>query len=81
MYRNMLSPNGVLRLKTDNEDLFDYSVETIANNGFSIRKETKDLYSSSYLPEHHGIQTYFEKIFLAQGIKINYLEATLDPLT
>ena len=79
MYRNMLAPLGVLRLKTDNEDLFDYSIDSIAKHGFTIRKHTKDLYASTYLPEHHGIQTYFEKIFLGQGIKINYLEATLDP--
>jgi tRNA (guanine-N7-)-methyltransferase len=68
MYHTILAPDGLLRLKTDNTDLFDYSVQSIQDHGkWQLISSTYDLYQSpELLAHHHGIQTHYEKHFVAQ---------------
>lgn len=77
MYREMLKPNGTLHLKTDSVLLFEYTLELLQSGeikGIEDLIFTRDLYSDpSLLAEHHGIQTTYEKKFMAEGFKINYL--------
>ena len=75
IYYKLLSCNGLIRLKTDDEPLFDYSIDSINQNGFKIFEQSKDLYKSVLNEEHHGIETFYEKKFTAMGRKINYLKA------
>ena len=75
IYYKLLSSNGLIRLKTDDEPLFDYSIDSINQNGFKICEQSKDLYKSVLNEEHHGIETFYEKKFTAMGRKINYLKA------
>ena len=35
-YKNVLKDDGIIIQKTDNEDLFDFSIETFKENGFDI---------------------------------------------
>ena len=74
-YRTILKPGASLQFKTDNCDLFLYSLETISKNGFSIIKQTTDLHGSPYLTAETGIQTDYEWKFRAEGKTIYYLEA------
>jgi tRNA (guanine-N7-)-methyltransferase len=75
-YYKYLKPGGILRLKTDDEALFDYSLQSIANHGFKIIAQTKDLYANEILlAEHHGIETFYEKKFTKLGRNIHYLVA------
>lgn len=73
MYQKLLKPQGILHLKTDNTPLYEYSLEVM--RGFPVEDliYTPDLYASSFLPEHHGIQTRYEKRFVEEGFKIKYL--------
>jgi tRNA (guanine-N7-)-methyltransferase len=73
MYKNILSLNGILHLKTDSEILFDYSLETIKSFGTKNLVFTKDLYNSDLKVQHFGIKTRFEEIFTEKGFLINYL--------
>ena len=75
MYYKILVNNGLLRLKTDDEPFFDYSVDSICCNGFELIGQSKDLYNSVFNDEHHGIETFYEKKFTALGRKISYLKA------
>jgi tRNA (guanine-N7-)-methyltransferase len=85
VYRKILSNNGILHLKTDSRMLHDYTVDVLKHEG-EILFQTTDLYKkSSDLPETErslltGVQTYYEKKFLAQGIPICYLQFKLKPL-
>jgi tRNA (guanine-N7-)-methyltransferase len=74
MYKNILKKGGKLNFKTDNADLFQYTLELIESK-FKIRdlKYTPDVYNSDLLNEELKIQTTYEKKFLALGVKINYL--------
>ena len=75
MYKTLLAKDGWVRLKTDDIDLFDWSLETIQEFGCRDLTYTKDLYSSPLWEEHHGIVTRYEKMFHeGEGRKINYLK-------
>lgn len=81
LYQHILSEDGLVHLKTDNEGLMTYSKDSVLQFGGEILAETTDLYASPWKDEHFGIKTYFEKKFSAQGHKINYLRFRLPVLT
>ena len=72
VYMNLLKPEGVLRFKTDNDGLFDFSLEEIEAIGLPLTKVTRDLHASEY--NEGNIMTEYETAFSSQGVKINMLE-------
>ena len=58
-------------MKTDNIDLFNYSLDTFINDGYDIVYKTNNL---DCLQEDN-IMTEYENKFYNKGIKINKLEA------
>ncbi len=77
MYKNILSKGGIIHLKTDNRGLYDYTLDVIKENYFSIITSTHDLYNSDLHDEVLGIKTTYEQIFLKQGSKICYVKFRL----
>lgn len=74
MYKKLLRPGGFFRFKTDNSDLFDFTMDELAmRNDFYDFEFTHDLYQSHLQPECLDIKTKYEEIFAAQGEKIKYL--------
>ena len=71
-YINILSKNGGVIFKTDNKDLFEFSVETAEECGWIITKITRDLHKSEYA--EGNIMTEYEKKFSQLGNKINMME-------
>jgi tRNA (guanine-N7-)-methyltransferase len=83
IYSKILVNGGIINLKTDSELLFDYTLELLQKNkfeSFTINRleYTNDLYNSEYLEMQQGIQTRFEKVYLAKGEKIKYLRFSLQ---
>ncbi len=76
MYKKILKPNGLLRLKTDNACLFDYSLESIADFGGQIKFCTNNV-DKTKRHELINIHTYFENKHRRLGTTIKYLEARL----
>ncbi len=75
MYKLMLKEKGIIHLKTDNTELYEYSLEVVSGrNDCVILTETYDFYSGERKDNHHGIQTRYEKIFSEKGEKIKYLK-------
>jgi len=72
VYMNLLKDGGVLRFKTDNVGLFDFSLEQIAEVGLDLTKCTRDLHSSEW--NEGNVVTEYEAAFSSQGVKINMLE-------
>lgn len=77
MYALLLKPNGIVNLKTDNEDLFWYTKETIETFGAKILSTDTDLNAREKNPKE-SIQTQYEKRFTAEGKKIFLLSFTLN---
>ena len=72
VYMNLLKDGGVLRFKTDNDALFDFSLEEIAAMGLSCRIVTRDLHASEWAADN--VVTEYEANFSSQGKNINMLE-------
>lgn len=78
-YKNVLKPNGIVHLKTDSAELYEFTLEVITENKITLLDSTPDLYGSSEVEreEVKSIKTYYEKLFTAKGKKITYLKIRL----
>ena len=70
-YTNIMKKDGRVIFKTDNNDLFEYSVETARECGWNIEALTRDLHNSEY--NEDNIITEYEKKFSGLGSKINMM--------
>ena len=67
-YKTFLKPGGEIYFKTDDDDLFNSSLNYFKEAGFKIIKLTYDLHSEPNF--WYNIETEHEKMFSEQGIKI-----------
>lgn len=66
IYDRILKKDGYVQFKTDNRDLFDFSVETVNESScWKIKELTYDLHHSEFLPGN--IMTEYESRFVAEG--------------
>lgn len=73
MYDTILKKWGLLKLKTDDDWLFEYSIEQLwLHQWFELVDTTRDLNESSLLKDHYGIETHYGKIFMAEWRTIKY---------
>lgn len=77
-YRNILKNNGIIHLKTDNRDLFEYTRKLVLRNGLELIYANEDLYTGSIPDDTLSIRTHYESMFLKEGIRIKYLSFRLD---
>ena len=71
-YKEIMLPGTTLEFKTDNNDLFDFSLEQVKLAGLELDRLTRDLHASEYASEN--IETEYEQKFAAEGKKINYFK-------
>ena len=75
LYRKVLKDNGQIHFKTDNDPLFEWSIEEIPQFGFELSEVTRDLHANG----QHGVMTDYEAKFYAEGKNINRCVATMQP--
>ena len=75
LYRQVLKMGGQIHFKTDNQGLFEFSVDEIPNFGFTLSEVTRNLHE--YGPV--GVMTDYEAKLYEQGLPINRLVATMVP--
>lgn len=73
-YIEILKPGGYVNLKTDNDGLYVYTSEKIAELKLKEHINTADLYNSKFADEVLSIKTYYEKKYLKDNKNINYLK-------
>ncbi|NFO04302.1 tRNA (guanosine(46)-N7)-methyltransferase TrmB [Clostridium botulinum] len=71
-YRNFLKENGEIWFKTDDDELFEESLEYFKEGKFRIEYITYNLHTSGF---EGNIQTEHERMFTEQGIKTKFLIA------
>ncbi|MGL5732870.1 MAG: tRNA (guanosine(46)-N7)-methyltransferase TrmB [Metamycoplasmataceae bacterium] len=76
IYKNLLDEDGILKIKTDNDILYDFSIESLEEFGANIIFKTNDLYSSNRI--ENNIQTGYEIKWHNRGKNINYIEAKFN---
>ncbi|WP_312699917.1 tRNA (guanosine(46)-N7)-methyltransferase TrmB [Sedimentibacter sp.] len=71
VYKIVLTDDGEIHMKTDNNDLFEYSVEQFMQDGWQFVVLTRDLHNSPYV--ENNVMTEYEERFVGEGKKINKL--------
>jgi tRNA (guanine-N7-)-methyltransferase len=74
IYQQVLAPNSLVHLKTDNTFLFDYTLEVLKDFPVKDVIYTHDLYSSDLIGFHLGIKTRYEQKYVNNGLNIHYLQ-------
>ncbi len=72
IYKQLLADDAEIHQKTDNMHFFEFSIEQLSQNGFSLKNITLDLHSSGF---EGNIMTEYEKRFTDLGQPIYRLEA------
>ncbi|MFR1343097.1 MAG: tRNA (guanosine(46)-N7)-methyltransferase TrmB [Anaerovoracaceae bacterium] len=71
-YKKVLGRDGFVEFKTDNDGLFEFSLEEIQEAGLEITEVTGDLHSEEY--ESKDFTTEYEDRFSKAGKNINYVK-------
>lgn len=79
LYRKVMTPGGIVRLKTDSPFLYAYTREMARLNGLPFEVDTDDLYHSGLVDPILAIRTHYESQWLARGLTIKYLAFALPP--
>ncbi len=72
-YARVLAPGGFIEVKTDNDDLYDFTLEELEAAGYRIEEQTRDLHASGFASRL--ITTEYEDKFSSRGKNINYVRA------
>jgi len=78
LYKSILSDDGLLKIKTDHDKFFEYSIKMLKNEGWIIKNSTNDLHNSIF--NENNIMTNYEKKWSEKGKNINYLEANIKTI-
>ncbi len=76
-YKQVLKPHGEIHLKTDNEGLFEFSLNQFSDEGFRLRHITFDLHKSPFA--EGNVMTEYEQRFAERGQRIYRTEAIYLP--
>ena len=71
-YQSFLRPGGELYFKTDDDALFEDTLDYLKESGFTLLFQTYDLHSEAGI---ENIETEHEKKFTEMGIKTKFLIA------
>lgn len=73
-YKEILNDEGEVHFKTDNQDLFEFSLNEIASNDWLLKNISLDLAKNENI---ENVTTEYEDKFMSQGLKIFRCEAKL----
>lgn len=72
-YHKVLAEDGEVIFKTDNRNLFEFSLEQVEEAGWKLKDHTFDLHHSEYVKGN--VMTEYEEKFVAEGKPIHRLTA------
>ncbi|MBP1644847.1 MAG: trmB [Bacteroidetes bacterium] len=77
-YAKILRDDAVIHLKTDSQELYDYTLnEVLIPQKRKVLISTDNLYESNVIEDVISIRTFYENIYLSQGKPITYLKFQL----
>lgn len=77
MYQQILKPGGLVHLKTDSAELFQFTKEMVAHHGCEIVQLNNDVYAQGTPAFPLNIQTFYESMHLADNRTIQYISFKL----
>lgn len=77
-YRNFLKPGGLVHLKTDAPSLYEFTLETLAEDPkVELLYHDDDIYTKPLITPELEIKTYYEHMHLAENKTIKYVRFTI----
>lgn len=73
IYKSVIKRKGFIHLKTDSDELYQFTKEMLKEFPSEIIKDYADVYAMNKNEELYGIQTYYEKMHLKENRTIKYL--------
>ena len=73
-FLEVMKPGGIIEFKTDNDSLFEFSMDEINDLGYEILEVTRDLHNDPADYRSKEFPTEYEERFSAAGKNINYVK-------
>lgn len=77
LYRQVLKKDGVVHLKTDSPQLYDFTKKVIGMYGAVLLSDLDDAYAAGDISPELRIKTHYESLDIAGSKKIHYLKFCL----
>ncbi|MBA3827833.1 MAG: tRNA (guanosine(46)-N7)-methyltransferase TrmB [Taibaiella sp.] len=77
LYQQLLKKGGRINLKTDSKELYDFTLETILAQSCTIHENIADIYGEGKATGALAIQTFYEKMHLADNRTIYFISFSL----
>ena len=78
LYGQFLTPRGLIHLKTDSPDLYQFTKAVINLYGLNLLADYDDIYKQENLSEVLQIKTHYEGLDIAQSNRVHYLQFRLN---
>ena len=78
LYRQFLQPGGIIHLKTDSPDLYNFTKTVINLFQLELLNDDDDIYANPALPAELQIKTYYESLDIAGTNKVHYLQFRIN---
>ena len=79
-YHEFLIPGGLVNLKTDSPDLYNFTRLVIEMYGCKLITDHSDLYREPNLDDELKIKTHYESLDIAESNRIHYLKFSLPEI-
>jgi tRNA (guanine-N7-)-methyltransferase len=76
-YQHFIKENSIINLKTDDDELYKYTLGLVQMNQLQIIQNIPDLYSCEIEDSAFNVKTFYEKMWLKQGKSIKLLSFKL----
>ena len=73
-YKQFLKLDGIINLKTDDDHLYEYTLDLITEKNYELLENQNDIYNWDDITEELKIKTYYEQKWLQIGKTIKYLK-------
>ena len=83
-YKNILNKKGVINIKTDSSLLYNYTIDEIETNNYTIIENSSDVYNelifraNNELISKMNIKTFYEQKWLEEGKKIKFISFSIN---
>lgn len=77
LYQRFLAPNGIIHLKTDSPNLYQFTKTVIELYGLEKLADDDDVYRNGNYTNELQIKTHYESLDIAQSNRVHYLKFKL----
>jgi tRNA (guanine-N7-)-methyltransferase len=73
LYQQFVQPGGLIHLKTDSPDLYNFTLTVIRLFNLEIVEQSDNIYAGNNIKQELQIKTHYEGLDIAQSSRVHYL--------